>query len=47
MNSVHITHKKLLLTYNEDFTGVLSLGIVDSVWDVLKDPSHSVPVSVT
>ena len=47
MNSVHIKHKMLLLHCNEDFTGVLSLGIVDSVWDVLKDLSYSVSVSAT
>ena len=41
MNSSHMKQKMLLLT------GVLSSGIVDSVWDVLKVLSHSVPVSAT
>ena len=45
MSSVHIKHKMLLLTCNKDFTGVLSSGIVDSVWDMVKDLSYSVSVS--
>ena len=45
MNSVHIRHKILLLTHNKDFTGVLSSEIVDSVWEMLMDVSHSLSVS--
>ena len=47
MNSVYIRQKILLLTHNKDFTGALSSEIVDSVWDMLKDVSHSLSVSPT